>query len=149
MQKKIQFIVRSNEENLLHEDFKMIIPSLSQELVFDTYYLVLGKYINGENQLIKIVNEYLDRCKKTILQMNITQMIYLPIDISDQYYGAFKIRRVSSYNFIFEYGTVLKTTNTLYDLSTEFINISINDEIFDIDFDIGLTQTDIKLCFSL
>ena len=91
MSKKIQFIVVSNKHHFLHGDFIMRIPALNQEFIFDTYYFALGKYIEDEIQLRAIVNNYLNRCKNSILQLPLSEVIYLPIDFSDQYYGVFKI----------------------------------------------------------
>jgi hypothetical protein len=127
----------------------MQIPSLNQEYVFDTYYLALGKYVNNEMQLISIVSNYLNRCKNSILQLLLNEIIYLPFDFSDQYYGAFKVHQISKGIFKFEYGSVLKTANVSYDSTDEFIKLLINNAEFDIDFDIVLTKSDIINSFKL
>lgn len=149
MIKKIQFIVVANNDDFLHNDFIMRIPSLNQEFVFDTYYLALGKYIENEVQLIAIVSNYLNRCKNSILQLDLAKVIYLPIDFSDQYYGAFKINHISKDIFKFEFGSVLKTTSVSYESTNEYIEFLIDKEKFEVDFEIVLTTDDIIDCFRL
>lgn len=149
MAQKIKFSINSSGANFLHEDFIMEIPLLSYKFDFDTYYLALGKFIDNESQLVSIVSNYLNRCKKAILSLSKTQFIFLPIDFSDQYYGAFKVTHLNEELFKFEYGIVEKTLKVLYQESDEFRYLEISDEKFDVDFELLLTSSDIMDSFYL
>ena len=111
---KIQFKLIVNEDDFFHGDLIMKVPLLKQEFVFDTYYLVLGKSIENETQLIEVISDFLLDSKEAILRLQKDEIIYLPIDFSDEYYGVFKVFKGKE-TFIFEYGYVLNKPGVTFD----------------------------------
>lgn len=149
MAQKIKFKVNYLKTNPLHEDFIMEIPALNYKFEFDSYYLMLGKVIGDENHIISIINNYLTLCKKSILNLDKNQFLFLPIDFSDQYYGLYKITCLTEDLFKFEYGCVQKNDNIIYEETDNHIYFDILDEFFYIDFELQLETADIIDSFNI
>lgn len=146
MEKKIQFSIDPDEKKIFHEDLKMKIPSLKREFIFDTYYLTLGFTIENVKHLTSVISNYLEKCKNSILNLSNGEIIYLPIDFSDQYYGAFRVMRLDKDVFSFDLGTIEKTEKVAYD---GFTQLQLEGAEFDIDFQLTLTEIDVIESFQL
>lgn len=93
MEKSILFYISPGRN--LHKDFIMEIPFLSKSFSFDTYYFWDGgSYTDNYEHLGRLIDDYLRNCAAIVLSLAKSEVAYLPVDISDQYYGVFRVRRL-------------------------------------------------------
>ncbi|MGA0560635.1 hypothetical protein ACO2Q8_28475 [Larkinella sp. VNQ87] len=87
----------STGEQLFHDDLYVNFPELDIEQYNDTYYFALDSGILPEEEderKVKIVlNDLLTNWEKSVEALSNESTALLPIDFSDQYVGALKVRR--------------------------------------------------------
>ncbi len=114
-----------------HEDLLFEIPELNIHKELDTYYFTLA--IETKKQCYQnkhAVVELISFWKKKITEMNNGDVIYLPIDFSDQYTGCLKVEKGNSlkltYGYSMQEGHSINPMNPIYfyktvtDFKTEY-----------------------------
>lgn len=143
----IEFSIVPSKQGL-YKDFLMRIPALNKEFAFDTYHFWDGGYYTDDYDiLIPKIESHLIKCRNSIIKLLKNQSTYILIEISDEYYGVFKVTLFNNtYEFIF--GAVDKAgCNILEDDETDSLNIGNN--YFDKDFTIDLQKEDVMDSFKL
>ena len=125
-----------------HDDLKFSIKNLTADLTFDTYYFGLSIEPFEEFEDLKIcIASFLHKWLTEIINMQLGQEKYFPIDISDQYTGCIKVFKHKdeleiSYGMSNREGYTLDINNP-----TNYFN-SINDFISDIPETLTIKHTD-------
>ena len=85
-----------------HEDLVFEIPELITQQKFDTYYFALAiEPKNGIKEIKKAVAELIASWNKKQAELENGQVIYLPIDFSDQYTGCLKVEKKNDLNLTY------------------------------------------------
>jgi hypothetical protein len=130
-----------------HEDLVFEIPGLVGQKKFDTYYFALAiEPKNGIEELKNAVAELIASWNEKQAELKNGQIIYLPIDFSDQYTGCLKVEKNNDLKLTYGYsrreGWSIDPINP-----TEYYE-SITD--FDTDNETSLTikQTEFENCLT-
>lgn len=154
MSRIIEFSIVPKENHGLHQDFLMRISSISIEEAFDTYYFWDGEYYTDDYKVIMPqIETHLIKCKNAVLKLSEKEHVYIPVDFSDEYYGAFKVTSLSDTKstYKFEYGCVRKEIvgTPFYLENDDTASLDIGNSFFDIDFSIILQKEDVIDSFRL
>ncbi|WP_418510811.1 hypothetical protein [Corallibacter sp.] len=85
-----------------HEDLIFEIPELISEQIFNTYYFALAiEPKSGIKEIKNAVAELIASWNKKQAEMENGQIIYLPIDFSDQYTGCLRVKKKNDLNLIY------------------------------------------------
>jgi len=87
-----------------HEDLVFEIPELISRQKFDTYYFAIAiEPKNGIEEIKNAVAKLITSWKKKQAELNNGQVIYLPIDFSDQYTGCLKVEKNNDLKLTYGY----------------------------------------------
>jgi hypothetical protein len=93
-------IIENNKGS--HEDLVFEIPELISRQKFDTYYFALAiEPKSGIKEIKNAVAELIVSWNKKQAEMENGQIIYLPIDFSDQYTGCLKVEKKIDLNLTY------------------------------------------------
>ena len=85
-----------------HEDLIFEIPDLISQRKFDTYYFALAiEPKSGVKEIKNAVAELIASWNKKQAEMKSGQVIYLPIDFSDQYTGCLRVEKKNDLNLTY------------------------------------------------
>ena len=85
-----------------HEDLIFEIPNLISQRKFDTYYFALAiEPKSGIKEIKNAVAELIASWNKKQAEMKSGQVIYLPIDFSDQYTGCLRVEKKNDLNLTY------------------------------------------------
>lgn len=152
MSRTIEFSIVPNKDHGLHRDFLMRISSINVEKTFDSYYFWNGAYYDDDyNVIIPQIESHLIKCRNSILKLSKKELVYIPVDFSDEYYGAFQVTMLSDHTYKFEYGCIRKEIigAPFYLEDDDTASLDIGNTIFDADFSIILQRQDVIDSFRL
>ena len=85
-----------------HEDLIFEIPELISLQKFDTYYFALAiEPKSGIKEIKSSVAELIASWNKKLAEIKSGQVIYLPIDFSDQYTGCLRVEKENDLNLTY------------------------------------------------
>jgi len=85
-----------------HKDLIFEIPNLISQQKFDTYYFALAIEPKiGKKEIKNAVAELIASWNKKQAKMKSGQVIYLPIDFSDQYTGCLRVEKKNDLNLTY------------------------------------------------
>ena len=130
-----------------HEDLIFEIPNLISQQKFDSYYFALAiEPKNGIKEIKNAVAELIASWNKKQAEMENGQVIYLPIDFSDQYTGCLRVEKKNDLNL--KYGFSRREGWTVDPINPTEYYESISD--FDTENDKSLTvnQSEFEKCLT-
>ena len=137
--------IHFEEKGGSHEDIMVSVPRNGFQGLFDSYYLGLDDKIKTDLkgiEKIKLVLKSLIRYWiKNIIEAKDGQIIYLPIDFSDQYTGCFCIEKRGDDLFV-SYGYSLVEGWSISPSDPEGFSVTINDFKKDPNFSSFLVSQD-------
>lgn len=110
-----------------HDDLLFLIPNLVDLKTFDTYYFSLAvEPVESIGDIKKAVANLVQFWIDKIEEIEDDQIIYLPIDLSDEYTGCLKVQKQQP-NLSLTYGYSRREAYTVDPLDPEDYYNSIND----------------------
>jgi hypothetical protein len=79
-----------------HKDLLFSIPALELDCICDLYYFQYNNTINSFKDLVKEVAILIRFWLTKVMELEDNSIIYLPIDLSDEYTGCIKIKRIAN-----------------------------------------------------
>lgn len=130
-----------------HEDLVFEIPELISRQNFDTYYFALAiEPKNGIEEIKNAVAELISSWNKKQTEMENGQVIYLPIDFSDQYTGCLKVEKKNDLNLT--YGFSRREGWSVDPINPTDYYESITDFDSENENSITVKQTEFEMCLT-
>ncbi len=130
-----------------HQDLIFEIPNLISPQKYDTYFFALAiEPKNGIAEIKNAVAELILSWNKRLTQLKNGQVIYLPIDFSDQYTGCLRVEKTNdlklTYGFSRQEGWCVDPTNP-----SEYFE-SITDFVAENEKSIIVKQSEFEKCLN-
>lgn len=110
-----------------HKDIIFSVPDLIIDGVFDTYYFgIFIEPIESFQDIRNAIAELINFWKTKILACEIGEVVYLPIDFSDQYTGCLKVEKLGE-EIKLNYGYSLREGYSVNPISPEDYYKEIDD----------------------
>jgi hypothetical protein len=130
-----------------HEDLLFEIPELISLQRFDTYYFALAiEPKSGIKEIKNAVAELIASWNKKQTEMENGQVIYLPIDFSDQYTGCLKVEKKNDLNLT--YGFSRREGWSVDPINPTEYYESITDFDTEIEKSITVNQSEFEKCLT-
>ncbi|UYQ95587.1 hypothetical protein MKQ68_10790 [Chitinophaga horti] len=91
-----------------HRDILIVFDELRLVETVDSYYLAIDHAfmpgMSGDLKVTLVLEKLIARWHEFVLELGTGDVVYLPVDFSDQYLGCFRVERLTSGYVLVSYG---------------------------------------------